>query len=131
MSTSIQFNHTIVGARDREESARFLAGVLGVELGTAWGPFLPLALGNGVTLDFATMPPHLEVAPQHYAFLVPEESFDGIFGRITAAGIDYWADPARTKPGEINHDHGGRGVYFLDPSGHYLEVITQPYDNVV
>jgi catechol 2,3-dioxygenase-like lactoylglutathione lyase family enzyme len=122
-------NHTIVGARDRAESAGFLAHILGLEVGTAWGPFLPVATSNGVTLDFVTMPAGQAVVPQHYAYLVPEESFDGIFGRIQEAGVEFWADPARRQPGEINHNHGGRGVYFLDPAGHYLEVLTQPYDS--
>jgi catechol 2,3-dioxygenase-like lactoylglutathione lyase family enzyme len=130
MST-VQLNHTIVGTRDRTESAAFLAHVLGLEVGTAWGPFLPVGTSNGVTLDFVTMPAEHAVVPQHYAFLVPEEAFDGIFERIQAAGVEFWADPARRQPGEINHNHGGRGVYFLDPSGHYLEVITQPYDSHV
>jgi len=126
--TSVELNHTIVGVRDREQSAEFLAHVLGLEVGTAWGPFLPVSTGNGVTLDFVSLPSHVEVAPQHYAFLVPEDAFDGIFARMTAArNGEFWADPAREHPGEINHNDGGRGVYFLDPSGHYLEVITRPY----
>ncbi|SHN43571.1 VOC family protein [Cryptosporangium aurantiacum] len=125
--TSVEFNHTIVGVRDREQSAAFLARVLGLEVGAAWGPFLPVSTGNGVTLDFATLPPHVEVTPQHYAFLVPEEAFDGIFARIREECDEFWADPARSRPGQINHNDGGRGVYFLDPSGHYLEVITRSY----
>jgi catechol 2,3-dioxygenase-like lactoylglutathione lyase family enzyme len=125
----VELNHTIVGVRDREQSAAFLAHILDLEVGTAWGPFLPVATSNGVTLDFATLRPDDPVRPQHYAFLVPEESFDGIFERIQAAGIEFWADPAQKLPGEINHNHGGRGVYFLDPSGHYLEVLTQPYES--
>jgi catechol 2,3-dioxygenase-like lactoylglutathione lyase family enzyme len=125
--TSVELNHTIVGVRDRDESAQFLAYVLGLEVGTAGGPFLPVATGNGVTLDFVTLPPHLDVSPQHYAFLVPDDAFDGIFARMAENGRDYWADPARRQPGQINHNDGGRGVYFLDPAGHYLEVITRPY----
>jgi catechol 2,3-dioxygenase-like lactoylglutathione lyase family enzyme len=42
-------------------------------------------------------------------------------------GLSYWADPACTKEGEINTNDGGRGVYFTDPNGHLLEVITRPY----
>ncbi len=53
--------------------------------------------------------------------------FDVIFGRIAARGIPYWADPGRTRPGEINHNDGGRGVYFADPDGHVMEIITRPY----
>jgi catechol 2,3-dioxygenase-like lactoylglutathione lyase family enzyme len=123
---SVDLNHTIVFARDRQESAEFLAGILGLTVGAAWGPFLPLATTNGVTLDFATAE---TVAPQHYAFLVPEESFDGVLTRIIDKGLTYWADPMMKQPGQINHNHGGRGVYFLDPSGHGMEVITRPYDS--
>jgi catechol 2,3-dioxygenase-like lactoylglutathione lyase family enzyme len=119
-------NHTIVAAWDRQVSAEFLAHILGLEVGTAWGPFLPVSTGNGVTLDFVTSDQET-ITPQHYAFLVPEADFDGVFERIRQAGIEYWADPARMRPGQINHNDGGRGVYFLDPAGHYLEVITRPY----
>src|SRR5215510_8856370 len=68
-----------------------------------------------------------EIAPQHYAFLVSETEFDEIFGRVRARSLPYWADPARTRPGEINHHDDGRGFYFGDPDGHFLEVITRPY----
>jgi catechol 2,3-dioxygenase-like lactoylglutathione lyase family enzyme len=38
-----------------------------------------------------------------------------------------WADPGRTQRGAINHHDGGRGLYFEDPDGHLLEIITRPY----
>jgi catechol 2,3-dioxygenase-like lactoylglutathione lyase family enzyme len=122
----IQLNHTIVAARDRTGAAEFVAGILGLKVGAPFGPFLPVETANGVTLDFmdAGSKP---VAPQHYAFLVSEEEFDAIFGRIKEAGLTYWADPAHNEPGEINRLDGGRGVYFDDPSGHKLEIITRPY----
>jgi catechol 2,3-dioxygenase-like lactoylglutathione lyase family enzyme len=120
-------NHTIIQCRDRRSSAEFLAAVLGLEVGTAWGPFLPVRTANGVTLDFATVGPEESVTPQHYAFLVSEEEFDAGFAQIQRTGVTYFADPGRKHPGEINHNDGGRGVYFLDPSGHYLEMITRPY----
>ncbi|WP_354641259.1 VOC family protein [Kitasatospora camelliae] len=123
---SVELNHTIVHARDNRESAEFLGRILGLEVGEAWGPFVPVLTANGVGLDFATVPAGT-IAPQHYAFLVSDEEFDAAFARILEAGITYWADPRMRHPGEINHNHGGRGVYFLDPSGHYLEIITRPY----
>ncbi|MCP3819711.1 VOC family protein [Streptomyces sp. A3M-1-3] len=123
---SVQLNHTIIHARDNRESAEFLAHILGLETGPAWGPFIPVALSNGVTLDFAAIPAE-SITSQHYAFLVTEEDFDGIFERIRAAGITYFADPHGKRPGEINHNDGGRGVYFMDPAGHGMEVITRPY----
>lgn len=64
---------------------------------------------------------------QHYAFLVSDAEFDGGFARIKAQNLPYWADPAKSRPDEINTHWGGRGVYFEDPDGHILELITQPY----
>ncbi|MBT2384274.1 VOC family protein [Streptomyces sp. ISL-11] len=123
---SIELNHTIVHSRDRETSAHFLAGILGLEVGEPGGPFLPVVTGNNVTLDFATVDADT-IAPQHYAFLVPESDFPAMFERIKAAGVAYFADPAGKRPAEINRNDGGYGVYFLDPSGHYLELLTRPY----
>ena len=122
---SVQLNHTIVWCRDRERSATFLAGILGRPPPTPFGPFLVVELDNGCSLDFHAIDG--EPRPQHYAFLIGEAEFDEIFGRIRARGMDYWADPARTHPDEINHHDGGRGVYFEDPDGHFLEIITRPY----
>jgi catechol 2,3-dioxygenase-like lactoylglutathione lyase family enzyme len=123
---SVQFDHTIVPARDNRESAEFMAHTLGLEVGAAWGPFVPVTTSNGVTLDFAAVPAE-SIVMQHYAFLVSDEEFDAAFARIRQAGIAYYADPHLTRPGEINHNHGGRGVYFMDPAGHGLEIITRPY----
>ncbi|APU43678.1 MULTISPECIES: VOC family protein [unclassified Streptomyces] len=123
---SVQLNHTIVHSRDNRESAEFLAHVLGLEVGAEWGPFIPVDTANGVTLDFATIPAET-ITPQHYAFLLSEEEFDVAFGKIRAAGIPYFADPHGRLPGEINHNDGGRGVYFTDPAGHGMEIITRPY----
>lgn len=123
---SIELNHTIVQATDKKASADFLAAMLGLEVQPQFGPFLPVETGNGVTLDFADAGDRA-ITPQHYAFLVSEAEFDGIFGRIQDAGLTYWADPGENKPGEINHNDGGRGVYWNDPDGHKLEIITRPY----
>ena len=123
---SVEFNHTIIHARDKHASAAFLAGVLGLEVGAEWGPFVPVATGNGVTLDFATVPAS-SITTQHYAFLVSEPEFDSAFGRLEAAGVEYYADPHLSRPHEINRNDGGRGLYFRDPSGHGMEIITRPY----
>jgi catechol 2,3-dioxygenase-like lactoylglutathione lyase family enzyme len=122
---TVQLNHTIVHARDRDASAAFLADVLGLDPPAVYGPFAVVQTHNGVSMDFASAGD--DVAPQHYAFLVEEDDFDAIFGRIEQRGIPYWADPQQTRPGAINHRDGGRGVYFPDPSGHYLEILTRPY----
>jgi catechol 2,3-dioxygenase-like lactoylglutathione lyase family enzyme len=121
----VELNHTIVGARDSQASAAFLADMLGLDPPTRYGPFMEVKAANGVSLDFMDMGEH--VHPQHYAFLITEEEFDQIYGRIVERGLDHWADPHKHQPGEINHGDGGRGVYFDDPNGHLLEILTRPY----
>jgi extradiol dioxygenase family protein len=120
-----QFNHTIVWCSNQGVSAKFLADMLGRPAPGRFGHFDVVALDNNVSLDFANT--EGPVRPQHYAFLISEADFDAVLGRITERGLDYWADPMHRRPGEINHNDGGRGVYFPDPDGHFLEVITRPY----
>jgi catechol 2,3-dioxygenase-like lactoylglutathione lyase family enzyme len=122
---SVQLNHTIVWCRDQQKSARFLTEILGLPPARAFGPFQMVEVANGVSLDFHEI--EGAIAAQHYAFLISEAEFDAIFARIVERKLDYWADPARQHPGEINHNDGGRGVYFLDPDRHFLEIITRPY----
>jgi catechol 2,3-dioxygenase-like lactoylglutathione lyase family enzyme len=121
---SVELNHTIIPASDKRKSAGFLAGILGVEAGAPWGPFIPVVVANGVTLDFVDAG---DVPEHHYAFLVGDEEFEPIFERIRASGTPYYADPFRHEPDRINHNDGGRGVYFDDPDHHLMEVITRPY----
>ncbi|MFC5144762.1 VOC family protein [Streptomyces aureoversilis] len=123
---TVELNHTIVHARDNRESAEFFAGLLGLEITAEWGPFIAVDLSNGVTLDFATIPAD-RIAPQHYAFLISEEEFDAAYAQISQRGIEHYADPRRQQPGTINHNDGGLGVYFMDPAGHAMELITVPY----
>ncbi|TDD06255.1 VOC family protein [Nonomuraea diastatica] len=124
----VHLNHTIVAAKDRDATAAFLADVLGLEPPPVYGPFRVVSLGNDVSLDVvqAGGPVH----PQHYAFLVGEEEFDLIKGRIEERGMTYWADPHHRRPGVINTNDGGRGLYWEDPNGHNLEIITVPYGGV-
>ncbi|WP_194814451.1 VOC family protein [Nocardia sp. XZ_19_385] len=125
---SVQFNHTIVGCRDKQVSAEFWSDILGLEIGKEAGPFIPLTTENGVTFDLANVPPFIEeIPPQHYAFLISEAEFDVAYAKIQRYKLDHWADPQKHGVNEINHHDGGRGVYFEDPSGHYLELITVPY----
>jgi catechol 2,3-dioxygenase-like lactoylglutathione lyase family enzyme len=121
----IKLNHTIVHARDKRESATFYSEVLGLPESKPFGPFLEVETANEVTLAF--LDTDEDIQAQHYAFLVSEAEFDQIFGRIQARGLSYWADPGCTREGEINHHDGGRGVYFPDPVGNLLEIITRPY----
>ena len=121
---SVRLNHTIVWCRDKDVSANFLADTLGLPAPNRFGPFLIVEVSNGVSLDYHEVDG--EIRSQHYAFLIDESDFDPIFGRIVEGGLDYWADPVEWF-GEINHNDGGRGVYFPDPDGHLLEIITRPY----
>jgi len=125
VTMAVQLNHTIVSVRDRRESANFLAEILGLAEPTPCGRFLVVQVDNDVSLDFAD--DDGPVHPRHYAFLVDEADFDRILGRIQARGLPYWADPGQRRAGEINTNDGGRGVYWEDPSGHLLEIITRPY----
>ena len=120
-----ELNHTIVWCSDKARSAEFLTGILGLPPARTFHHFLVVDLSNRVSLDYFQK--EGSVARQHYAFLVSEAEFDAAFARIEAQGLTYWADPARTRPGEINRHDGGRGVYFEDPDGHLLEIITRPY----
>jgi catechol 2,3-dioxygenase-like lactoylglutathione lyase family enzyme len=119
---TVELNHIIIPARDKTVSSQFLADILGLTPGAPFGPFVPVRVGNGVTLDFAD---YTGYHSQHCAFLVDDEVFDAAFVRIRDRGITYWADPGHTRPGELNHHNGGRGFYFDDPAGHNMELLTQ------
>src|SRR5688500_12209780 len=122
---SAQLNHTIAWCTDKVKSAKFLAHVLDLPEPRRFMHFLVVDLANDVSIDYFETTEH--VALQHFAFLVTEEGFDSAFERIESMRLEYWADPARTMAGKINHHDGGRGVYFKDPDGHLLEIITRPY----
>ena len=119
---TVELNHTIVPSHDKHASAQFLADVLGLPVGGEVGPFVPVELGNGVTLDFMNRD---DVSSQHYAFLVDDETFDAAYKKLLDQGVATWADPDHTEPGEINTRWGGRGVYFPDPNGHNMEILTR------
>lgn len=121
----VELNHTIVQARDKEATARHLTTLFDLPEHTTYGPFAVVQLANGVSLDIAD--DHGSVHPQHYAFLVTEEEFDAIHRRIVASGLTYWADPFHRQENVVNRNDGGRGLYWLDPNGHNLEILTVPY----
>ena len=143
---SVELNHTIVHVKDRWAAAREVGGVLGLPEAQAYGPFAELKLDNAASLDF--MDTEGDIHGQHYAFLVSEGEFDLILGRLRDDGRQWWADPFKRRPHEINHedggrewwadpfkrqphqinhDDGGRGLYWEGPDGHWLEIITRPY----
>jgi extradiol dioxygenase family protein len=123
----IEFNHTIVAARDKRESAEFLTELFGLPSPVPFGHFMTVTVEHGASLDYADASAGEEIRPQHYAFLVSEDDFDAIYGKIRLRGLEHWADPGARRPGEINTRDGGRGVYFRDPAGHFLEILTRPY----
>jgi catechol 2,3-dioxygenase-like lactoylglutathione lyase family enzyme len=116
-------DHVIVHANDKHASAAFLAEILGLEVGPEMGPFVPVTVANGVTLDFATS---ASFEPEHYAFVLSEDEFDAAFARLQEQGVAYYAWPGGGGPGEVNHRFGGTGCYFPDPSGHAMEIFTRP-----
>jgi catechol 2,3-dioxygenase-like lactoylglutathione lyase family enzyme len=122
---SIELNHTIVHVKDRWAASREVGHVLGLPEATSYGPFAELAVHNGVSLDF--MDSAGEIHAQHYAFLVGEDDFDAIIGRLRDDGREWWADPFKHQVHTINHGDGGRGLYWEGPDGHWLEIITRPY----
>jgi hypothetical protein len=118
-------DHTIVTAHDHQRSAAFVADILGLPPPVTLGHFAVVRVGDVTTLDYV----HVDgpITSQHYAFLVTEAEFDEIFGRIREQSLPYWADPHHDEPDRSNAWDGGRGVYFDDPNGHRLEIITRPY----
>ena len=122
---TVQLNHTVVSARDSKAPATLLAGILGLPLPTRFGPFQVVELDNGVSLDFIDTDEEFII--ERDAFLISDAEFDEIFARIRVRELTWWADPRRSRPGEINTRDGGSGMYFEDPNGHLLEILTRPF----
>lgn len=122
---AVQLNHTIIAAKDRDATADFFTEILGLPQASTFGPFRVVEVSNGVSLD--VMQAQGDVHSQHYAFLVSDEEFDQIWDRIKERGLTFWADPHHRDEGRINNHDGGRGLYWSDPNGHNLEIITVPY----
>jgi catechol 2,3-dioxygenase-like lactoylglutathione lyase family enzyme len=120
---TIELHHTIVPARDKAAAARWFARILGLAFEEdAIGHFAPVRVNASLTLDFAD---ETRLENHHYAFKVSEEDFDAIFSRVLAEGIPYGSGPPNPFDDmKINHRGGGRGVYFCDPDGHVLELLT-------
>ncbi|HEY6247550.1 MAG TPA: VOC family protein [Pyrinomonadaceae bacterium] len=122
---SVKLNHLIVHSRNKKVSADFLSDILGLPEPTKFGFFLTVQLDNEVTLDFIETEDNF--LRTHYAFLVSEVAFDEIFSRIRERQLPFWADPYHRQEHQINKNDDGRGLYFEDPDGHNLEIITRPY----
>lgn len=126
---AVELDHTIVPARDAEAAARWFTEILGLPDPRPVGRFWQVTTANGVALDFATVAEGAEIRGIHYAFRISDEEFDAVYRKIVQGRLDHWAGPGRRGPGEINHRHGGRGVYFDSPDGHSLEVLTRGADD--
>jgi catechol 2,3-dioxygenase-like lactoylglutathione lyase family enzyme len=119
----ITLNHTIVPARDKEAAARFFARIFGLRFEGASGHFAPVHVNDTLTLLFDE---ETSFDSHHYAFHVDDGEFDAILGRVKAAGLHYGSEPWSLEDGKLNDWGGGRGVYFKDPDGHILELMTVP-----
>ena len=121
MSVTIELDHTIVPSGDKEAAARFFSRIFGLNYNGTVSHFAPVRVNGNLTLDFDEAS---DFEPHHYAFKVSEAEFDAIFGRIKADGVIYGSGPGAFEDMQINHRGGGRGVYFCDPDGHILEILT-------
>jgi catechol 2,3-dioxygenase-like lactoylglutathione lyase family enzyme len=120
---AITLNHTIVPARDKEAAAKFFARIFGLEFDGESGHFVPVRVNDTLTLLFDEEP---SFESHHYAFHVDDADFDAILGRVRQAGLAYGSAPWSLDDGKLNDWNGGRGVYFQDPDGHVLELMTMP-----
>ncbi len=121
MSVTIELDHTIVPSRDKEAAARFFSRIFGLSYNGPMSHFAAVRVNENLTIDFNQAS---DFEPHHYAFKVSETEFDAIFGRIKADGVIYGSGPGSSEDMQINHRRGGRGVYFRDPDGHLLEILT-------
>ncbi|MES2318405.1 MAG: VOC family protein [Pseudomonadota bacterium] len=124
---SMHLDHVMIPAHDRIASARLLAHLLDVPWSeTGIGPFAPVYVNDGLTLDFDTWSEPLPAI--HYAFRVSQDEFDAILGRIKDAGIAFRSNVHGPVDSQVNTQHGGSIVYFNEPDGHQWELLTVSYD---
>jgi catechol 2,3-dioxygenase-like lactoylglutathione lyase family enzyme len=119
----ITLNHTIVPSHDKEQSAKFFARVFGLEYSGPVGHFAQVRVNDDLALDWDNRD---RFEGHHYAFVVTDREFDEIFGRLEGEHVTYGSGPNSSRDGQINHRRGGRGLYFSDPDGHLLEIMTVP-----
>ena len=122
---AITLNHTIVPCLNKEESAQFYSRIFGFEYVGAFSHFIVVRVNDTLCLDFDNRE---RFDTNHYAFKVSEQEFDEIFARLKTEAIKYGSGPMTSEDMEINHNYGGRGVYFRDPNGHLLEILTVDYE---
>lgn len=118
----MNLDHTIVPSKDKVAAAEWFAKIFGRSYDGSAGHFAPVTVDDTLTLDFDNAD---SFESHHYAFLVSEEEFDDIFGRVKEEGITYGAEPYDHKNMKLNNRLGGRGIYFADLDGHLLELMTR------
>jgi hypothetical protein len=122
----VHLDHFMVPSRNKVASAKLLAGLLGVPWsGTGVGPFTPVYVNDGLTIDFDEWTDPLPMI--HYCFRVGPEDFDAILGRIKEAGIPYRSNVHGPVDFQIEAQNGGRIVYWNQPDGHQWEMLTDSY----
>ena len=135
---TITLNHTNVPALDKAAAAKFFARIFGLKRGRT-DYFVPVRVNKSLTLLFDE---DSKFESHHYAFRVSNREFDAILARIKKAKITFGSAPWSLEDGKLTdwnggrtivsigsyaYDwNGGRGVYFQDPNGHVLELMTVP-----
>ena len=119
---AIKLDHTIVPARDKDASAKFFANIFGLRYDGPISHFAPVRINDDLTLDFDNSD---SFESHHYAFHVTDEEFDAIFKRVQESGIPWGSGPSSPENRQLNSRKGGLGVYFCDPNGHLLELLTR------
>lgn len=119
-----RLDHTIVRSLHMRECAEFLSGVLGMEAPKDYGFFWRIELADGVCLDYHDVE---EIDYQHYALRLSDEEFDALLERMEGLGLEYYAQGHHRRPHEITLRDGGRAIYFTDPDGNSIEIVTRHY----
>jgi catechol 2,3-dioxygenase-like lactoylglutathione lyase family enzyme len=119
----ITLNHTIVPSHHKEQSAKFFAHIFGLDYAGPVGHFAQVRVNSDLAFDWDDSD---QFEGHHYAFAVSDQEFDAIYGRLKSENVEYGSGPRTPTNGEINHRRGGRGLYFPDPDGHLMEIMTVP-----
>lgn len=123
----IVLDHLIVPSRNRVESAKSLAGILGVPWAenAAIGPFSPVFVSDELTLDFDESGDAFH--PGHFCFRVSETEFDAVLARLVQRTIPYRSLPLGPVDHQVNVSLKGRIVYWSEPNEHVWEMLTVSY----
>lgn len=121
---TVHLDHFIVPCRNKAASAKQLGELLGVPWAeTGLGPFAPVYLNEGLTLDFIETEEAFPV--HHYCFRVSQEEFDAILGRIRAAGVAFRSTVRGPVDMKVSTEYGN--IYWNEPDGHQWEMLTVSY----